>query len=45
MHPRGEGFEVRGNAGDGAVGKSPATVRIDFFPERVEEGAGEALQV
>ena len=37
MDPLGEGLQVGGDAGDGAVGKAPAAVGIELFGESVEK--------
>ena len=37
MDPLGEGLEMRGDAGDGAVGKAPAAVRLEFLLEGIQK--------
>ena len=44
MDPLGEGLQMRGDAGDGAVGKAPAAVCIELFVEGVEERPRQAAR-
>ena len=37
MDPLGEGLQVRGDAGDGAVGKAPAALLIDLVSQGIEK--------
>ena len=44
MDPLGEGLQVRGDAGDRAVGEAPAAVLIELVPEGIEERPRQAAR-